>query len=262
MKQVQRPALLVLAIGLFFFVSCESQPVPNNSSVTNPVQTATVDERTNQPDNSQSNQTNGASSNEVIETVEGPMSASQYQQAKDAALAYAAKQAEDRANGVPLPPSQFPFPNYDAGPLRPLPDYLNFYGINDHYPDYLQCEYNVDVKNYSRSDESGWFKASLEQIRQLGPKKFPPIKWVAVIIVNCAEWHGASTFAQAHKVGAIFKASDIFNPSCKLSQLIAHANMDRHPFEYDTSQSMPEYQQRWLIVERYAATNSASAGPK
>jgi hypothetical protein len=32
--------------------------------------------------------------------------------------------------------------------------------------------------------------------------------------------------------------------------------MDRHPFVYDTQQPTPGEQQRWVIVERHAATNN------
>ena len=175
----------------------------------------------------------------------------------------ARKDYEDNLHGTPRP-SQFSFPNYHAGPGRPVPPYMNRYSVNDHYPDYLQCEYDVDAKNYSQSDEPGWFKTSLEKVRRLGPKKFPPIKWIAVIIVNRAEWQGASTFEQAHKVGAIFKASDVFDSSRSLSQLIASATMDRHPFFLDLKKPdlFPAEQQRWMIVERHAATNQQSAGPK
>jgi hypothetical protein len=59
--------------------------------------------------------------------------------ALDAGLKMAAKMREDRIRGVPQPPSQFPFPNYDCGPGRPYPVHVNLYGIDDHYPDYLQC---------------------------------------------------------------------------------------------------------------------------
>jgi hypothetical protein len=178
------------------------------------------------------------------------------------ALKYSAKQAEDRAHGVPLPPSQFPFPNYDTGPGRPLPVHVNFYCINDHYPEYLLCQYDVDEKNHNQTDESKWFKTALKQARHSGPTKFPPIKWVAVIIVNRAGWNGASTFEQAHKVGAIFKASDVFDSSHALSQLVADAAMDRHPFFLDPqrSQYIPMEQQRWMIVERHAATNDTTSG--
>ncbi len=89
------------------------------------------------------------------------------------ALEYAAKQAEDRAHGVPLPPSQFPFPNINGEPLHPSPDYVNFYVMYDHFPNYLLCEYDVDVKNYNQSKEPKWFKASLEQIRRQGSEKVP-----------------------------------------------------------------------------------------
>jgi hypothetical protein len=124
-----------------------------------------------------------------------------------------------------------------------------------------RCAHRVVKGEYNQSDEPGWFKASLEQVRQSGPTNFPPIQWVAVIIINRAEWSGANTFEEAHKVGANFKASDVFNPSCDLSQLVAHANMDHHPFKYDPSQISPEDQQIWLIVEQHASTNRASAGP-
>jgi hypothetical protein len=53
----------------------------------------------------------------------------------------------------------------------------------------------------------------------------------------------------------IFKTSDVFDSSRKFSQLIAGAQMDRHPFKYDQIQPTPGDAQRWLIVERYAAAN-------
>jgi hypothetical protein len=132
---------------------------------------------------------------------------------------YVAKQREDRIRDIPPPPSQFPFPNVYGYPLHPSPNYVNFYAINDHYPDYLLCEYDVDVKNYNQSNEPKWFKAALKQARRSGPTKFPPIKWIAVIICNEAEWKDANTMDQAFKVGAIFKASDVFGSSSNLSQL-------------------------------------------
>lgn len=173
------------------------------------------------------------------------------------AMAYADKEYQEKLHhpelATNIPPSEWPFPNYQTGPGRPLPPCVNFYSMNDPYPAYLLCEYQVDEEHYNQSDEPKWFEASLEQIRGSGAKKFPPIKWIAVIIENRAGWTGASTFEQAHKVGAIFKASDVFSPSCDLSQLVAHADMDRHPFKYDTSQPTPGEQQRWLIVEKQAA---------
>jgi len=139
---------------------------------------------------------------------------------------------------------------------------VNFYAVDDRYPAYLQCEYDVEEKNYSQSNEPKWFKAALKQVRHYGPTRFPPIKWVAVIINNDAEWTDVSTIDQAHKVGAIFKASEVFDSSHDLSQLVAHAETDRHPFKYDTTQPTPGQQQRWVIVERHAATNNPTTGPK
>ncbi len=185
------------------------------------------------------------------------------QAALDAGLKKAAKMREDRIRGVPQPPSQFPLPNYDTGPQRPYPIQVNLYDIDDHYPDYLLCQYDVDVKNYSQSDEPKWFKASLNQIRRLGSQKFPSLKWIAVIIYNRGDYKDKNTtFEQCTKVGAIFKASDVFDSSRDLSQLVANIAMDRHPFFLDPQRSkyIPAEQQRWMIVERHAATNLPTAG--
>ena len=170
-----------------------------------------------------------------------------------ASFDYSEKQGEDRMRGVPPPPSQFPLPNPDAGPHRPPPCYVNIYNINDNYPSYLKCKYDVDEKNYNQSNEPKWFIESLKQIRRSGPEKFPPIKWIAVVIKN-------RTFEQSFKVGAIFKASDVFDSSRDLSQLVTSAAMDRHPFKYDPQQSPAGEQQRWIIVEQHTATNLPTAG--
>ena len=174
----------------------------------------------------------------------------------------ARKEFENILRGIPEPPSHFPFPDVSGEPNHPRPNYVNFYGINDHYPDYLLCEYDVEVKNYHQSYEPKWFKAALKQARRSGPTKFPPIKWIAVAICNVAEHKDAGTFEQSFKVGAIFNANDVFDSLHDLSQLITDAEMDRHPFKYDTSQPTPGEQQRWVIVERHAATNSVSMETK
>jgi hypothetical protein len=259
MKRVKHPTLVVLVIGLFFCAGCgrHYQPAQNDSLATNSTQTVAANQGTNQSDNSQWNQTNA---NALLYEANHDTN---YQQAKDAALAYATMLYEEKMHHPELftnpPPSEWPFPNYPAGPGNPLPPYVNFYSMNDPYPAYLLCEYQVDEKNYTQSNEPKWFKASLEQIRQSGSKKFPQIKWVAVIIENDAEWK-ANTIDQAHKVGAIFKASDVFDSSQNLSQLVADAQMDRHPFKYDTSQPTPGEQDRRLIVEQHAATNHTNTG--
>jgi hypothetical protein len=226
-KQPKYLLTVILAISLCFLMGCEKNDAASTSA------------------------------SNTVNQAEGQFDQEAYQKAKDEALADAEKALEARKRGAPMPPSQFRFPNTPE-PEQGIPDYLNFYRINDHYPTYLLCQYDVDKKEYNQSVEARWFKTSLEQVRQSGPAKFPPIKWIAVIIVNGAEWQGASTYEQAHKVGAIFKASDVFNPSCDLSQLVAHADMNRHPFQYDTSQPTPGDQDRWLIVEQHAATNQTN----
>jgi hypothetical protein len=207
-------------------------------------------------------QTNGTSSNDIINTVEGPMNAKEYQRLKEAAVAEGAKEYEEKMRHPELltnpPPSEWPFPNYQTGPGRPLPIKVNFYRTDDHFPAYLLCAYDVEEKTYDQTKEADWFKAALKQIRQSGQNKFPPIKWVAVMIVNRAE----RGYEQPCKVGAIFKASDVFDSSKNLSQMIVVAAMDRHPFKYDTTQPTPGEQQRWIIVEQHAATNNPTTGSK
>jgi hypothetical protein len=177
---------------------------------------------------------------------------------------FAAQQRENSLRGTPPPPSQFHFPNVYGEPLQPRPCYVNFYAVNDHYPEYLLCEYEVDVSNYDQTSETKWFSESLTQMRHHGAKKFPPIKWVAVIIKNRAEHKDESTFEQSFKVGAIFKAPDVFDASHDVSKLIAQAGTDRHPFFFDRTKPdlFPAEQQRWMIVERHAATNNPTTGPK
>lgn len=172
-----------------------------------------------------------------------------------AALERAAKSRQDRLNGKLPSPSEFPFPNIEASPGRPSPDYINFYCINDHYPTYLLCQYDIKEKKYNLTNEPGWFKEALKQIRRSGSHKFPPIEWVAVLIFNREEAKHVKTWDQCYKVGAIFKASDAFDSSQELSELVVHAEMDRHPFMLDQQQPTPGEQLRWAIVERHAVTN-------
>jgi len=168
----------------------------------------------------------------------------------------ARKDFEDSLHGVPPRPSQFPFPNVEGYAHHPPPAYVIFYAVDDRYPTYLQCMYDVDEKSYSQSNEPKWFKAALKQTRRFGPTKFPPIKWVAVIIYNRGDYKDENTtFEQCTKIGAIFRASDVFDSSRDLSQLIASAERDWHPFKNDPQQPTPGEQQRWMIVERHAATN-------
>jgi len=173
---------------------------------------------------------------------------------------YVAKQIENRLRGVPPPPSQFPFPNVEGWTMHPPPNYVNFYRIDDRYPQYLLCEYPVNEKNYRQVNEPKWFEAALKQVRKYGPTKFPPIEWIAVAVRNVAEHKDASTFEQSYKVGAVFPAREVFDSSRDISQLVANAVMNRHPFRYDEQQSTdfstrPEH---WMIVEQHAAAMGAA----
>jgi len=149
-----------------------------------------------------------------------------------------------------------PLPNFVAGPGLPRPVGINFYTGDWHYSAYLVCEYPVSENHYDQSNEPAWFKAALLQIRATGRKRFPPFKWVAVVIGNDAE----KSFWQSFKVGAIFRMDEVFDLSTDLSQLVAQAKMDRQPFMYDPKQPTPGEQQRWLIVERHAAANPPAPG--
>jgi hypothetical protein len=172
-----------------------------------------------------------------------------YQRDKEAALRYAAKVNEERLRNPQ--PTQLVLPNFDSGPGFPKPIGVNFYQINERYPGYLLCTYDVNQNPYDPSKETEQFKAALLQIRGLGPQRFPPIKWVAICIMNAAD-HKGTGLQQSLKVGAVFSAVDVFDPSVDPLKLIARSEKDLHPFEDDPKG--PE-QQRWVIVERHAMTN-------
>jgi len=65
-----------------------------------------------------------------------------------------------------------------------------------------------------------------------------------------------STFERSFKVGAVFDASQVFDHSRNLSELVSRAKMDRHPFVFDQQNAVED--QRWAIVERYAAVEEKS----
>lgn len=176
------------------------------------------------------------------------------------AVAYGAKLS--RQNGGIRPASAVRLPNVQLGPGIPQPLLANYYTHDDRYPAYLLCQYDIAERDYHRSNESEWFRAALEQVRDLGPKKFPAVKWVAVVIFNRAEHAGASTFEQCFRAGAIFSATNVFDFSRTFEALVANSKIDSHPFKYDLQQPTPVERQRWLMVERHAATNEVIRVPE
>ena len=247
MKRAKHLMSVILAIGSCLFAGCgrHHEAAQSNSSATNPSTQAPSGQDTNQSDNWHWDQ---AKADALLYKAD-------HENDTAAALAYAAMIREKTLHNPPS--NEVPLPNYQAGPLNPSPIHINFYGLAEHYPAYLLCAYDVDENHYDQANESRWFKAALSQIRNLGAQKFPPFRWVAIVIKNRAENKDASTFEQSFKVGAIFNASDLFDQSRDLQQLVAQAEMDRHPFKYD---QQGEPQQRWVIVERHAATNHPTAG--
>ncbi len=181
-----------------------------------------------------------------------------YQKAKDAALAQARREYEAKMRNPP--PREIPLPNFPTGPGRPPPDEINFYSINPHYAGYLLCSYDFKENHYDPNKEPARFGAALAQIRGTGRDRFPPIRWIAVIICNYAQGVAQHPIGETATAGAIFDASDVFDPSRDISQLVAQAKLDRRPFLYDRSQPTPGEQARWLIVERHAAANPSAPG--
>ena len=252
MKRTKRLAWVVLAVCSCFFGGCtrHDEVLPNATSATASTSQALSHQDTNRVFKASSVPAEKQGTNV------------DYQRAKSPAAIDWEKVDKDNEERLRNPhPSDWPLPNSQTGPGRPLPNYVNFYTVDDSFPSYLLCEYAVKEERYDQSKESGWFKAALEQIRQSGPKRFPPIKWIAVAIRNVAEHKDASTFEQSFKVAAIFKASDAFDSSRDMSQMVAHVEMDRHPFLFDRQKPTPGEQQRWVIVERHAVTNRPTTGP-
>jgi hypothetical protein len=150
---------------------------PSNSSATNPPAQATSGQDTNQSDNWHWDQ---AKADALLYKANH----GDYQQAKEAALAYSEMVYQKNLHEPPK--REVPLPNYPTGPLHPRPMGVNFYGIDNRYQSYLLCMYDVEEDHYDQTKEPRWFKVALKQIRDLGPQKFPPIKWVAVAIFNRA----------------------------------------------------------------------------
>jgi hypothetical protein len=150
-------------------------------------------------------------------------------------------------------------PNYVPSFGHPMPPYVDFFEWKSYHPDYLLCTYNVNDDPYDPAKEFGWFVQALTQIRTLGRSRFPEVRFIAVIILNFAEAKGESTFVKSHKVGAVFDAASVFNPSQDINSLVSQAKKNRHPFAYDPSKPTPEQQQKWLIVDENEATTRRAA---
>ncbi len=153
-----------------------------------------------------------------------------------------------RKEGVGASPG-IPLPNFVSGPGVPRPVGINLYQQREYYPGYLMCLYDVEERRYDPDNEAGWCRAALLQIRGEGPGRFPPFKWVAVIIRNRVDQRLVG-YQQAHKAGAIFDLAKVFNPAVDPEQLVSHVKIDRHPLEYDSTRPTPGEQDRWLIVEQ------------
>jgi hypothetical protein len=183
---------------------------------------------------------------------------SNYQRDKEALLSRAARQYQDALQHPPANETQLP--NYDAGLGHPKPLGRNFYEMYKHYPFYLLCTYDVYEHQYDQSDERKWMEQALLQVRSLGRERFPPVKWLAVVIFNRADATEGASFERPFRAGAIFKADDVFNPESNLLKLVADSAIERHLIEEDPEQPTPGEQQRWILVERYAATNNSEGG--
>jgi hypothetical protein len=190
-----------------------------------------------------------------VQHPEKPLSKPADQEGIEAILARSQQDYEERNHHPEIllhpPPSEWLFPN----PEGPQPLGVNFYRIEDHYADYLLCQFDIDENPYDPSKEPEYFKSALRQVRHSSKGKFPRIKWVTVMIVNRGEFKGPSPSEQCCKVGSIFRASEVFSHWRNLSRLVAHADLDRHPFLFDKRQPTPGQQDRWLIVERHAELN-------
>jgi hypothetical protein len=158
------------------------------------------------------------------------------------------------------PSNEIPLPNFEGRPGVSPPIGVNFYMVFKDYPDYLLCKYDVWEEHYDRTNEPAWFIAALGQIRDLGPNRFPPERYIAIAIFNRAEHRDEKSYAQAYKVAAIFDVNGVFDPSVDIGELMGRTRMDRQPFVYDPQQSTPSQQQRWVIVERHAAATRAAGG--
>jgi hypothetical protein len=187
----------------------------------------------------------GGSSTNAGGTAQQTQSDEAYQREKEAILQHA-EQFRDRSIRNPLQET-LPLPNPPTGSGLPRPIAVNFYQVYREYPGYLLCLYEVDEIPYRSNDEVKWFTNSLVQIRSQGKARFPKFEWVAVAIFNRADYQGVNTFERCFKVGAIFRADDVFDPGHDFIAVMNTAHMDREPFKYEAANNL---QQRWLVVVR------------
>src|SRR5437773_2460935 len=160
MKRTKRPAWVLLAACSYFVAGCTRHDgvLPNSPSAPVSTPQAPSDQDTNRP----------FSASSAPERKQGTNVA--YQRGKGPATIDWEKADKDNEERLRNPhPSDWPFPNFQTGPGRPLPIHVNFYSIDDHYPTYLLCQYDVEEKNYKQTNEEEWFKAALKQIRRSGP---------------------------------------------------------------------------------------------
>jgi hypothetical protein len=205
-------------------------------------------QRSNEASINESNITNVASKKQAI-PKEGELSDEEYQRKKEAALAGVVKIREEIVRNPQT--NVMPLPNWVSGPGHPRPMGMNFYEIEEQYPDYVICTYDISEKHYDRTNEREWFEAAILQIRGVGKQRFPPVKWFAIVILNRAEFVDRNTIDQSYKVGTILKANQVFDIQQDPMRLVDQAEMDRRPFKVDPNTQ----QDRWINVERHAATN-------
>lgn len=143
-------------------------------------------------------------------------------------------------------PVVVPLPNVEGG----TPVGVNFYETEPRYPGYLLCTYGVVENNYDPNNENARFGQALSQIRSTGRDRFPPIRYIAIVIFNRAEHKGVETFETSFKAGAVFDANQVFDGPLSITDIASGAKIDRHPFRLDTTRRTPSEQQQWLVVER------------
>ena len=140
---------------------------------------------------------------------------------------------------------RFPLPNREGG----TPAQQNFYMIDPLYSRYLVAQFDVSESPYDSNKEPEWIADSVSQIRSKGQDRFPPVSFITIAIFNRAEHNGEETFVPAHKAAVIAPASEVFDSTKSVDEIVAHLQLDRHPFELDGER------QRWLIVERHVAAH-------
>ena len=157
------------------------------------------------------------------------------------------EQWRDATGELPQDPD-LPNPAVEGGRIMGQDNFETRY----FYPGYILCTYDIEEVPYDPKKEPARFADALQQVRDLGPKRFPPYNYMVVEIGDNGLPQGSEEkYIASRMAGAIFDLPSVFDKSKKIEDLVSAAAVDRHPIAINenTTPMVPMYRVVWPIVE-------------